>query len=70
MAKFDYGDVVTVRKGAKTISIMERGSIIAIIEDASKLGYLLCFPPGTVYSVEFEGGDRADIHESDLESDH
>jgi hypothetical protein len=67
MPKFTYDDVLVIRK---TSSVLEhRGKkawIVGITEDRERFPRRQ-FPPGVIYTVEFEGGAAIDIHEDDLE---
>ncbi len=65
--RFTYSDYVTVRSDAPIkFRPGTQGSIIAVFEDRESLPFP-DFPAGTVYMIEFEGGDAIDIHESMLE---
>ena len=67
MAKFSYDDIVKIKPEAKVAAKRdERAWIVAVIEDRQRFP-LDQFPPGTVYSVEFEDGTAVDVHENDLE---
>lgn len=67
---FTYDDVVRVTVDAK--EDMRPGAkawVIGITTPSQRQGeHFQQFPPGIVYSVEFEGGDAIDIHESMLEA--
>jgi hypothetical protein len=42
--------------------------IVGVFEGEGRRGtYFERFPPGSVYSVEFEDGASAEVHEDDLE---
>ena len=63
MTKFRYNDLVKVIDGLEaSFRPAEKGVIVAIISDRTRwpLGE---FPPGVVYSVEFEDGVAIDLHE-------
>ncbi|MCR1768205.1 hypothetical protein [Burkholderia glumae] len=69
MTKFDYADIVRVlgtaspdfRPGA-------RAWIVGVFEDRPGK-YFDRFPPGVVYTIEYEDGSSVEIHESLLELD-
>ena len=65
--KFDYDDVVTVRKEANpSVRPGEKGWVVGVFEERPLGVYFEKFPPGVVYSVEFEDGNSIEIHESGL----
>jgi hypothetical protein len=66
MARFNYDDIVRIKAG-RMGSGRGRAWIVAIIDDRQRFP-LREFPPGTVYSIEFEDGDAIDVHEDDLEA--
>jgi hypothetical protein len=65
MAKFTWGDSVLITEGAPANA--RPGSpaeIVGISEKHERHGsYLQDFPDGVVYTVEFEDGDDALVHE-------
>ena len=69
MARFGFDD--TVRIKATAPSPLRAGALASVImvfpENERESEYLKSFQPGTVYSVEYEDGESADVHESDLE---
>jgi hypothetical protein len=68
MNKFTFDDTVLVKEDAP--DPLRRGlkaSVIMIFFPKDRIGsYFDQFPPGVVYSIEYEDGDSADIHESFL----
>jgi hypothetical protein len=67
MPRFNYDDIVRIRETAPTVERRgQKAWVIAVIEDRNQFP-LKQFPPGVIYSVEFEGGDAIDVHESDLD---
>ena len=70
MPRFTYSDLVTAIEGAQpALRPGEPASVIAVIEEKDRKGsYLSAFPPGVIYSIEFEDGSAIDIHESQLRS--
>jgi hypothetical protein len=69
MAKFNYDDIVRIKVGAMTsanANRRDRAWVVAVIEDRERFP-LSQFPPGVVYSIEFEDGTAVDIQENDLE---
>ena len=71
MAKFDYDDTVQVIANASASLRPGRHASVVGIEEEPRRGSFYSFyeqfPPGTVYLIEFEGGDAVSIHESMLE---
>lgn len=69
MSKYTYDDKVKIMKNAPPE--LRPGSIawiIAVFEENQRPGSAFDrFPPGVVYTVEFENGEAIDIHESELE---
>ena len=69
MHKFDFGDLVRIR--SDTPSPLRRGhitSVIMVFLPQDRWGsYLSNFPPGVLYSVEYEDGEAVDVHEDFLE---
>jgi len=67
MAKYTYNDIVTAKSTASPVARPgEKAWVIAVLENRTHFP-LKEFPPGVVYTVEFEGGDAVNIHEDDLE---
>lgn len=67
MAKFTYDDIVKINETCSTSQRRgERAWVIGVLEDRKRFPFVQ-FPPGVVYTVEFENGDAIDIHENDLE---
>jgi hypothetical protein len=74
MTAFTYDDIVRVSANAPELARPgERAWVIGITEEEERVrfrgSHFDAFPPGTVYLVEFEGGDAVDIHESHLSLD-
>jgi hypothetical protein len=67
MTKFTYSDIVRARASADpTCRPGQRAWVIAVLDNRSHFP-LPEFPPGVVYSVEFEDGVAVDVYEADLE---
>jgi len=67
MTKFTYDDIVKAKSGTATqLRPGERGWIVAVLEDRRRIP-LPQFPPGVVYTMEFEDGAAVNVHEDDLE---
>lgn len=68
---FTYSDTVRVNTNAPAeMRPGVRAWVIGITAQQERRGsHFAQFPAGTVYLVEFEGGDALDIHESMLEAD-
>ncbi len=70
MAKFTYNDIVRVRERASSRAGL-RAWVIAVFADrqARPGATLQAFPEGPVYTVEFEDGSTAEMHEGWLEAE-
>jgi hypothetical protein len=70
MPKFSYGDTVQVAGSApKELRPTEKGWVVGAFGDVERQGrYFNQFPPGVVYTIEFEDGAAIDVHESNLEA--
>lgn len=69
MAKYTWNDIVQIRDGATVDAprYRERSWIVGVFEDDRGEGFEE-YPPGVVYTVEFEDGSSINVHELDLES--
>jgi hypothetical protein len=78
MARFDYGDLVTIKSTVRTwIEVpgvgLHKGprpgesASVYYIETDRILSPLPQFPPGIIYGVEFDDGGAVEVHEDDLE---
>jgi hypothetical protein len=69
MNKFTFGDMVRIRREAPhQLRPGEEASVFMVFLPPDRDGsYFDQFPPGVVYSVEFEDGASVDIHENWLE---
>lgn len=66
MTKFTYDDIVkVVVQAPEALRPGKRAWIVGVFDDRPG-SYFDKFPPGTVYSIEFEDGSSLEIHESDL----
>lgn len=68
MSNFTYDDIVRVSatSGGKAAPA-RRAWIVGVFETDKELGpYWKEFPPGVVYTVEFEDGSSTEVHENDL----
>ena len=64
--KFDYDDVVRVIADAPSqCRPGEKGWIVGVYEERTG-AFLEKFPIGTVYTIEFEDGSSAEVHEKYL----
>jgi hypothetical protein len=65
--KFTYDNIVCARSGAD-ISLRpgERAWVVAV-EEERRGAYYEKFPPGVVYTIEFNDGSSIEVHEDDLE---
>ena len=67
MPRFTYDDIVKVRETAPIVARRgEKAWIVGVTEDRTRFPRKQ-FPPGVIYTIEFEGGDSVDVHEDDLE---
>ena len=66
MAIFDFNDIVIAKADAR------RAWIVGVAaESEGRVGsYYDKFPPGTVYTIEFEDGTSTDAHEDELALEH
>ena len=65
--KFDYDDVVVLRRGASPdLRPGEKAWVVGVF-DTRPGPYFDKFPAGVVYTIEFEDGVSIEVHESDLE---
>lgn len=71
MTKFNYDNIVRVRSDAlQKLRPGERAWIVGIATEDRRIGsHYDQFPPGNIYTIEYEDGESVDIHESDLEFD-
>jgi hypothetical protein len=68
MPRFTYDDIVILRDSAGAVERRgEKAWVIAVFEDRNRW-LLEQFPPGTVHSVEFEGGDAIEVHKDEVEA--
>ena len=66
---FTYDDTVVVLPSVGVPTLVGRkASIVGIFEEPRTGSFFEKFPPGVVYSVEFEDGSSMEIHESNLVS--
>jgi hypothetical protein len=64
MARLTYDDIVRIRSTSALIERRgEKAWIVGITEDRTRFPRNQ-FPPGVIYTVEFEGGDSVDVHET------
>jgi hypothetical protein len=68
MPKFTYNDIVRIRPGADLTLRRERGWVVGVFEDRPG-PYFEKFPPGVVYTIEFEDGTSTEVPENVLERD-
>lgn len=69
MAKFDYNDVVrAIASADQRYRPGDRAWIVGVFENDPS-PWLRRFPPGVVYSIEYEDGSSLEIHETLLELD-
>jgi hypothetical protein len=69
MSKFTFDDSVRVKEDAPIpLRRGRRASVTMVFRPQDRVGaYFEWFPPGIVYSIEFEDGESADVHEDCLE---
>jgi hypothetical protein len=67
MPKFTYSDIVKARSTADAkFRPGERAWVIAVLDNRVHNPFVR-FPPGVMYTVEFEDGEAVDVHEDYLE---
>ena len=71
MSTFNYNDIVRVRHGAPASTRPgERAWIVGIQQESERSnGFVLEFPHGTTYTIEFEDGTSIEVAERDLVKD-
>ena len=69
MSKFDYDDIVRVRSHVEQkFRPGERAWVVGVVAEDRRIGsHYEQFPPGMIYTIEFEDGDSIDIHEASIE---
>jgi hypothetical protein len=69
MQRFTYGDTVKIHLHAPSkFRPGEPATVVGISLETERRGdFLALFPQGVVYTIEFEGGDFVEIHESLVE---
>ena len=69
MTKLTYNDIVkVVENAAEDLRPGSRAWIVGVFENRPG-SYFDKFPPGVVYTIEFEDGSSLEIHEVNLEPD-
>jgi len=67
--KFDYNDIVRVQVESASCLVERQGKqawIVGIFTERPGGEYFSKFPPGSVYTIEFEDGSSVEIHENYL----
>jgi len=67
MPNFKYDDIVRVSGDSDIQPGPSRKAWVVGIFEKSLGSHFDQFPPGVVYSVEFENGSATDVHEDNLE---
>jgi hypothetical protein len=69
MTRFTWNDIVSLTSDAPIVGRRrQRAWVVGIHDVDHRTGeFFLEFPPGNVYTVEFEDGSSAEVHESFLE---
>lgn len=66
MPKFGYNDIVSVKAG-RHVRSGEPAWVVGVFQE--RLGqYFEQFPPGVIYTVEFQDGSSTEVHEDSLEA--
>lgn len=65
--KFNYDDKVKVRSGASNELRPDATAWVVGVFETRPGSYFDKFPDGVVYTIEFEDGSSAEIHELDLD---
>lgn len=68
MPKFTWGDSVRIAEGApSSVRPGSSAAVVGISEQHDRQGsYLDAFPTGVVYTIEFDDGSSAEVHEDHL----
>jgi hypothetical protein len=68
--KFTYNDIVRAKQASlPMLRSGEKAWVVGVVEAEKRKGsYFDQFPPGVIYTIEFEDGASIDAHEDDLES--
>tara|TARA_R110001592_G_scaffold305345_1_gene577963 strand:+ start:326 stop:571 length:246 start_codon:yes stop_codon:yes gene_type:complete len=67
--KFNYNDIVKVRTTSDSSTVDRQGEqawIVGVFTERPSGEFFKKFPPGIVYSIEFEDGSSIEVHEKDL----
>jgi hypothetical protein len=65
--KFTHDDIVRVRANSRTELTSPKKAWVVGVFEKSLGAYFDKFPPGVVYTVEFEDGFATEVHEDELE---
>jgi hypothetical protein len=72
MSRFTFDDTIRIKGTAP--SPLRPGEIVSVtmvfLPEDRRGPYFERFPPGVVYSVEYETGESVDVHEDFLEGLH
>ncbi|MCS0658816.1 hypothetical protein [Massilia terrae] len=68
MSKFTYNDIVRIRQDCEPTLQRGRAWVVGVIDEREG-DYFNKFPPGVVYTIEFEDGSSTEVHEGSLEFD-
>jgi hypothetical protein len=68
VSKFTYNDIVCIKPGVEPDLQHGRAWVVGIFEERLETWtYFDKFPAGVVYTIEFEDGSSAQVHEGSLE---
>jgi hypothetical protein len=69
MNKFTFDDTVRIKKDApNALRQGQKASVTMVFLPQDRIGsYFDQFPPGVIYSVEYEDGESTEVHEDFLE---
>jgi hypothetical protein len=68
VAAYDYNDRVRIRStGTDDARVDAVAWIVGIFLKRPAGPYFAAFPPGVVYTIEYEDGSSQEVHEADLE---
>jgi phospholipase C len=70
MSKFAFDDTVRIKDNApNSLRRGQKASVTMVFLPHDRVGsYFDQFPPGVLYSIEYEDGESADAHEDFLET--
>jgi hypothetical protein len=70
MNEFTFDDTVRIKRDAPSpLRQGEQASVVMVFLPLDRQGsYFDGFPPGVIYSIEYDDGESVDVHESFLDA--